>query len=179
MAKLLFAGFGGQGVLFTGQLLARCALREGYQVSWVPSYGPEMRGGTAHCGVIISRDKISSPVIDCPDILLAFNQPSLDKFAAEVAPEGAIILNSSLVTSLSPRADIRQYLIEANQWAEKLGAIKAANMVMLGALVKLSELVKKETILTELATLFPTDEKLIALNNQALTTGYRLLSDKK
>jgi len=170
--KVLFSGFGGQGILFAGQLLARAALREGKYVSWVPSYGPEMRGGTAYCGVIVSQREISSPIVEKPDFLLAFNQPSLDKFAPVVVPQGTIILNNSLVHIHSQRKDVRQYPLPANYLAEQSGSIKAVNIVMLGALLKLSEIVTTDAILTELKELFTDKQSLLTINSRALETGY-------
>ncbi|MEJ2246402.1 MAG: 2-oxoacid:acceptor oxidoreductase family protein, partial [Acidobacteriota bacterium] len=136
--SLKLSGFGGQGVLFSGLALAEGALREGLQVSWIPSYGPEMRGGTAHCHVRLSQDSIASPLINRPSSLMAFNQPSIDKFAGEVLPGGLLLVNASMVTHIPDRSDIQVVKVPAYEAAQELGNVKAANMVLLGAYIEIT-----------------------------------------
>jgi len=174
--KVLIAGFGGQGILFIGQLLARAAMKQELNVSWVPSYGVEMRGGTAHCSVIISAKEISSPLVENPDILLAFNQPSLDKFEPLLPENGILIANKSLVKQTDSRDNIRQYSLPANQLAEELGNVKAVNMVMLGALLAATDLINPNTVIEELREVFD-NSTLLALNQKALDFGYHHLTE--
>ncbi|HSW40412.1 MAG TPA: 2-oxoacid:acceptor oxidoreductase family protein [Acidobacteriota bacterium] len=146
--SLTLSGFGGQGVLFAGLALAEGAVREGLEVSWIPSYGPEMRGGTAHCNVRICRSSIASPWISRPSSLIAFNQPSIEKFFHDVLPGGLVLVNSSLITDIPARTDVRVVSVPAYEVAGALGNVKAANMVMLGAYLELTGAVEKESILS-------------------------------
>jgi len=134
-AEIIIAGFGGQGALFAGQMLAYAAMDAGHHVTWIPSYGPEMRGGTAHCTVIVSDDEIGSPLAAHPTALIAMNQPSLDKYAPLLAPNGLLIHSVSPAVAVSARPDLRQIDIPANAIAEELGSPQAANMVLVGALL--------------------------------------------
>ncbi|MBP7913644.1 MAG: 2-oxoacid:acceptor oxidoreductase family protein, partial [Proteocatella sp.] len=132
--KVICAGFGGQGVMSMGQLLAYAGMIEDKYVSWLPSYGPEMRGGTANCGVTVSDEEIGSPIItNDADIAIVMNLPSLIKFEKDVKPGGKIFINSSLIEKKVERTDIEVYYIDANKIAADIGNIKAANLVMLGA----------------------------------------------
>ena len=133
--EILFAGFGGQGILFSGKLLAYKALLEDRQVSWLPSYGPEMSGGTANCSVTISDTPIGSPIITKPDILIAMNLPSLDKYEDAVKPGGKIFIDSTLITRHVKRTDVEVYEIPATMLANEMGAPTLANMVMTGKLM--------------------------------------------
>jgi len=133
--SVVFAGFGGQGVLLAGKVLARAAMDLGLHVTWLPSYGPEMRGGTANCTVVVSTDPVGSPIVDAPDVLLAMNGPSLDKFEGRVTPGGVIVVNSSLVPRAVTRKDVREVRLAANDLARELGEPRAANMAALGAIV--------------------------------------------
>ena len=134
--SVIFAGFGGQGLLFTGQVLARAAIKDGLEVFWIPSYGPEMRGGTAACTVIVADNPIGSPVVDQFDAAVAMNLPSLRKFSPRVAPGGLLIVNASLVTSqTSARADIDELRLPCTELAAKGGDDKLVSIVALGALV--------------------------------------------
>lgn len=121
---MTFAGFGGQGILTAGQILAYAGIEEGKQVAWIPSYGPEMRGGTAYCTVVISDSRIGSPIINTPRALVVFNRPSMEKFASRVRPGGIIIINQSLIEIVSNRSDITEILVPANDIAIKLAAPK-------------------------------------------------------
>lgn len=133
--EIVFAGFGGQGVMFAGQLLAYTAMDEGYEVTWIPSYGPEMRGGTAHCIVTISDQPIGSPLVKNPKIAVVFNKPSFDKYDALVAPGGMLVVNSSLISESTSRTDITEIRVSATEMADTLGNQRMANMILLGALL--------------------------------------------
>lgn len=144
--EIVISGFGGQGVLFAGQLLAYAGLEEGRHVTWIPSYGPEMRGGTAHCTVIISDEEIGSPLVRNPGAALVLNPPSMDKYASLVRRGGVLLLDSTLIEQRSEREDIREIALPAKQIADELGFPQIANVVMLGALVAAIGVVKLETI---------------------------------
>jgi 2-oxoglutarate ferredoxin oxidoreductase subunit gamma len=133
--ETIIAGFGGQGSLFAGQLLAYAALDAGKHVTWIPSYGPEMRGGTAHCTVIVSDDPIGSPLIRRPSAVIALNLPSFEKYEPLVRPDGVLVYNSSLVDATPSRQDIRYVASPANAIAEELGNVRQANVALLGALL--------------------------------------------
>ena len=146
LERIIISGFGGQGVMLIGRLLAYAGMIEGKKVAWMPSYGPEMRGGTANCTVLISEEEIGSPIVSHPKILIAMNKPSLDKFESNVSEDGLIILNDSLINREVKRNDVNVIKIPADAIADKLGNSRAANMVILGAYVKKSGVVKLETI---------------------------------
>jgi 2-oxoglutarate ferredoxin oxidoreductase subunit gamma len=133
--EIIFAGFGGQGVLFAGQILAYAAMDAGHDVTWMPSYGPEMRGGTANCTVVISDEEIGSPTVKYPKAAVVMNLPSLDKFEPRVVPGGVLIVNSSLVNRNPIRNDITWVMVPAQEIAEMIGPRRLLNMVMLGALL--------------------------------------------
>lgn len=133
--SIIIAGFGGQGVLFAGQLLAYAGMDHGRNVTWIPSYGPEMRGGTANCTVIISDDPIGAPIVSRPDVALVFNRPSFDKYEAAVKPGGLLVVNSAIVDRRSEREDLVAVYVPANTIAEEYGSIKMLNMVMVGAML--------------------------------------------
>ena len=135
--SIIIAGFGGQGVLFAGQLLAYAGMDSGQQVTWIPSYGPEMRGGTANCTVIISPDPIGAPIVSHPDIAIVLNQPSFDKYEPLVKQGGLLVVNSSIVSELSDRDDIQTVYVQANTIAEEHGTDKMLNMAAIGAMLKL------------------------------------------
>ena len=137
MTKIIFSGFGGQGVLTLGQLVSTMAMNKGYNVTWLPSYGAEMRGGTANCSVVISEESIGSPLFARPDILVAFNRPSIDKFLPRVAPGGRVLVNSSIVNLDEVPAGLSLHKTDASNISAALGSLKVQNMVMLGAFMKL------------------------------------------
>jgi len=139
--EVTFAGFGGQGVMTAGQLLSYAGINEGKQVVWIPSYGPEMRGGTAYCTVVVSELRIGSPIINNPSCICVFNRPSFDKFESRVKPGGLLVVNSSLINAKSERPDITKLYVPANQMALKAENAKATNIVILGAMVGASEVV--------------------------------------
>ena len=171
--KVICAGFGGQGVMSMGQLLAYAGMIEDKYVSWLPSYGPEMRGGTANCGVTVSDEEIGSPIItNDADIAIVMNLPSLIKFEKDVKPGGKIFINSSLIEKKVERTDIEVYYIDANKIAADIGNIKAANLVMLGAVLKSTPIVDIESILEAFKKVFgPSKEKFIPQNREALIKG--------
>lgn len=170
--EILLAGFGGQGILFAGQLMAYAALDAGREVTWIPSYGPEMRGGTANCTVIISDEEIGAPTVRNPGVVLAFNLPSFDKYEPLVMSGGVLIANSSLINRQSVRTDIRSLLLPANEIAESLGEKRLTNMVMLGALLEMQPILTVEQIMGSLEKHLPARHKhLLPLNAKALTQG--------
>jgi 2-oxoisovalerate ferredoxin oxidoreductase beta subunit len=169
------SGFGGQGVLFAGIALAEAGMREGLHVSWIPSYGPEMRGGTAHCHVRLSCETIPSPLINRPSTVLAFNEPSVDKFLPELLPGGLLMVNSSMVTGVPERSDVRILLIPATEAAKDIGNPKVANMIMLGAYIETTHAVEAESILSSL-TEHGMRPELLKVNREALDAGRRLAS---
>ena len=134
--NVLLAGFGGQGILFAGKLIAEAGLIEGRELSWLPSYGPEMRGGTANCSVCLSDEPIGSPLVLEPDVLIAMNQPSLDKFFADVVPGGTVIVDSTLVSHVPERDDLTIFRVPATKLAEDAGLKGLANVVLVGKLLK-------------------------------------------
>lgn len=170
--ELIIAGFGGQGVMAMGKTLIEAGLKEGYNVSWVPSYGPEMRGGTANCSVVISDEPIGSPVVAEPGELIAMNGPSLARFEHLVGPGGLILINSSQVENPSCRSDVRCYLIPCMEEAGKLGNFKVANMIMLGAYIKATGALKLDTLKEMLSNIFTGPKAhLVELNMRALEVG--------
>lgn len=133
--SIIIAGFGGQGVLFAGQLLAYAGMDSGRHVTWIPSYGPEMRGGTANCTVIVSDERIGAPIVSSPDIALVLNQPSYEKYEPLLKPEGLLVVNCSLVTGHSGRDEIDAVYVPANSIAEEEGSSKMLNMALVGAML--------------------------------------------
>jgi 2-oxoglutarate ferredoxin oxidoreductase subunit gamma len=172
--SFVFAGFGGQGVILAGKLLAQAGADSGLYVTWLPSYGPEMRGGTANCTVVLSDEPIGSPVVDNPTALVAMNSPSLDRFDKSVAKGGTILINSSLVARQTERHDVVLLPVAANNIAVTLGNPRAANMVALGAIIKATGAISLELIKSAMAKTLSQKggAKLITLNEQALDAGY-------
>ncbi len=176
-AEVVLSGFGGQGVLFAGQLLAHTALDNDLHVTWFPSYGPEMRGGTAHCTVTISDDEIGSPVVRNPGAVIVMNLPSLDKYEPLVASGGKLVVNSSLVDREPEREDLDVVMVPANDIAEELGDRRLANMVVLGALAQMLGIFSIEQIGNSLEQHIPDRHKdLLGANLQALERGAALAS---
>jgi len=170
--EILIAGFGGQGVLFAGQVLAYAAMDAGHEVTWFPSYGPEMRGGTANCTVIIADEEIGSPLVAHPKMLIALNAPSLDKFEPQVQSGGLIVANASLLNREVSRADLQAIALKANHIAEDLGDRRLANMVMLGALIPRLSMLTLEQIKTALRDHLPKSKHhLLEANYKALEAG--------
>jgi 2-oxoglutarate ferredoxin oxidoreductase subunit gamma len=173
--EILISGFGGQGALFAGQLLAYAAMDEGRHVTWIPSYGPEMRGGTAHCVVIIADDEIGAPMVRHPAAVIALNMPSLDKYEPLVAAGGVLVVNSSLTTRAAHRPDIRIIPVPANAIAEELGSVKLANLVLAGALLAATQALPIEAVERALAAHLPARHmNLLEANRQALRRGAAL-----
>jgi 2-oxoglutarate ferredoxin oxidoreductase subunit gamma len=174
--EVVFAGFGGQGVMTAGQLLAFTAMEEGKQVVWIPSYGPEMRGGTANCTVVVSNSRIGSPIINNPQSACVFNRPSLDKFGPLIKGDGFLLINSSLIDVTSGRDDIREILVPANKIAIKAGSPKATNMVMLAAYVEASGIVGFKTLNKMLAEkMGETKKSFLEINRRAFDEGRKLV----
>lgn len=173
IARVICAGFGGQGVMSMGQLLTYAGMLEGKEVSWLPSYGPEMRGGTANCAVTVSDKPVGSPLINGDaTCTIAMNVPSLDKFEVDVEPGGKILVNSSLIERKVERTDVDAYYINANELAAELGNPKVANMIMLGAYLELSKTVEVDSVLEAFKKVFgPSKEKFVPLNKEALLKG--------
>ena len=169
-ARVKVAGFGGQGVLFLGKLLAEVGMAEGFHVSWLPSYGPEMRGGTANCHVNISRTPVGSPLVSDPSVLIALNRPSLDKFEREVVAGGVIIYDSSLIDVPPTRQDVEVVAIPVTEIADRIGSPKVANMVALGAFMGVTQLLGREPIARVIKRMTK-KEALLDLNLQAVEAG--------
>jgi len=180
LEEIYIAGFGGQGAMSIGQMLARAGLAEGKHVSYVPVYGVEKRGGVANCGVNISDRPISSPYVTEPTALVVMNDLSLVRYQDEVVPNGLIIINSSLVESPVTRKDVTVVYIQANEEAEALGDAKVANMVLLGALLEMTGVVKIESVEKTLREVFPKKKHhLIPINVKALERGAELARAQK
>ncbi|MDO5026548.1 MAG: 2-oxoacid:acceptor oxidoreductase family protein [Tissierellia bacterium] len=170
--KIIVSGFGGQGVMGIGQLLTYAGLFDGYHVSWLPSYGPEMRGGSANCSVIISEEPIGAPNISTATSAILLNGPSLDKFEDSVAPEGALFLNTSLVTNDPKRSDLAVYKMAANELALEFGNPKTMNMIIVGAFNQLLNVVSEESLKKAVEKLYgKKGEKMLQLNYEALEFG--------
>ena len=171
--SILLAGFGGQGVLFAGTFLAYKGLSQGKQLSWLPSYGPEMRGGTANCSVILSDTPVGSPIITSPDVLVAMNLPSLQKFVDAVVPGGKIIIDSTLIDAKVERSDVEVYYVPATQMAKDAGFATLANMILAGKVLKETDAVSFEGNKETLESFIPAKKaNLIDVNCQALQAGY-------
>ncbi|MBP3310339.1 MAG: 2-oxoacid:acceptor oxidoreductase family protein [Ruminococcus sp.] len=170
--EILLAGFGGQGVLFAGKILAYCGLMDSKELSWLPSYGPEMRGGTANCSVCISDEPIGSPLVLAPDILVAMNQPSFDKFIDAVKPGGKVFVDSTLIESKCERTDIDCYYIPSSQLADENELKGGSNIILLGKLIKESGLFSFETMKKAIEKVVPPAKaQLIANNFKAIEIG--------
>ncbi len=171
--EILFAGFGGQGILFAGKVLVYAGMLEGRQVSWLPSYGPEMRGGTANCSVIISDDPIGSPIINDPAILVAMNLPSLDKFEDLIQKDGYAFIDSTLITRKVERSDVKTFYIPATQMAQDNGMKGLANMIMLGKVIRELGVMDMESIKKGLQKVIPERKKdMLEVNLKAIQMGY-------
>ncbi len=174
--ELLFAGFGGQGVLSMGMTLAYAGMIEGKNISWMPSYGPEMRGGTANCIVIISNKEISSPIVTKFDAVIAMNQPSVDKFEKAVKPNGVLLYDSSSIIIPPSRTDLTVLPVDIEREAIKLKNLKVRNMVMLGAFLNVCEVVQLTSVMKALEHVLPERyHHLLDVNRRALTAGGQLV----
>jgi 2-oxoglutarate ferredoxin oxidoreductase subunit gamma len=176
--EMIFAGYGGQGVLSMGTLLAYAAMKENLEVSWMPSYGPEMRGGTANCMVNISDQPISSPIVTHYDVVIALTQPALQKFESKLKKNGILIWESTKIKEGPTRTDIRSFALPAFSKATlELNNVKVMNMLLLGALIKISKIVKRDSLLLALKETLPErHHKLIPLNEKAIDLGMSLVN---
>jgi 2-oxoglutarate ferredoxin oxidoreductase subunit gamma len=172
--SVVIAGFGGQGVILAGKILAQAGMAHGLEVTWLPSYGPEMRGGTANCTVVLSDEPVGSPIVDEPSAVIALNLPSLDKFEPTVAPAGVLIVNQSLIGRAATRSDIHVHAVPINEIATRVGNPRTVNMVALGAYLKATHVVPLDVVKRVMAEAMRDGgkEKLIAINEKALDEGY-------
>ncbi|AMW32209.1 2-oxoacid:acceptor oxidoreductase family protein [Fervidobacterium islandicum] len=177
--RMIFAGFGGQGVMLMGQILSLAGMLQGKNVTWMPSYGPEMRGGTANCTVVISNEPVASPVTDKAEVIVAMNIPSLLKFEPAVTPNGYLFVNQSVVDREPVRNDINIIKVPCNEIADKLGNLKVANMVMLGAVVGATDVVDVESVFKALEKkLSGGKATLIEINKQAILKGIEIAKEQ-
>ncbi|MBE5750596.1 MAG: 2-oxoacid:ferredoxin oxidoreductase subunit gamma [Clostridiales bacterium] len=171
--KILIAGFGGQGILFTGKAMAYTGLKVGLEVSWLPSYGPEMRGGTANCSVTLSSEPIGSPIVDKPDVLIAMNLPSLEKYLNETEQGGYIVYDSSLINKECARDGVSIFGIPATKLASDNGLDGLANMIILGKVIKETDVLTLAQIKSSLAQMIPAKKaELLERNIKAMELGY-------
>lgn len=176
--EVTFAGFGGQGIMVAGQLLAQAGINEGKNVVWIPSYGPEMRGGTAYCTVVVSDSRIGSPIIPNPMGACVFNRPSLDKFGPKIRPSGLLVINSSLINAQSDRDDILQLLVPANTMALEAGNARATNVAMLGAFVGATGIVSYDTLVSTLKQKLGKKKSMLDINLKVIEQGFALANDR-
>jgi 2-oxoglutarate ferredoxin oxidoreductase subunit gamma len=175
--EIIISGFGGQGVLFAGQLLSYAAMDSSKEVTWIPSYGPEMRGGTANCTVVIADEEIGAPAVRNPAVAMALNLPSLDKYEPVIKPGGLLVINSSMVNRVPERTDITVISIPGNEIAEKIGNKRVLNMVMLGAMLSGNEVLPMSAIEKALHDHLPARHKnYLQANIEALKAGNTYLS---
>ncbi|OGW44854.1 MAG: 2-oxoacid:ferredoxin oxidoreductase subunit gamma [Nitrospirae bacterium RBG_13_41_22] len=178
--KFVIAGFGGQGILFLGRILAYAGMLENKEVTWFPSYGAEVRGGTANCTVIISDELIGSPVVTNPDILIIMNDASLKKFQPRLKQNGILIMDSSLIKDSVLRSDIEIVEVPATEMSRTIGNIKSANMVLLGAVIARTGLLSETSVFEALKSSMPQRRKKgIGVNKKAIIEGVRFIEDKK
>ncbi len=171
--SIIISGFGGQGTLFAGQVLAYAALENNLEVTWIPSYGPEMRGGTAHCTVIISSEPIGSPLVRRPDVAIVMNLPSLDKYEPLVQSHGVLVANASLINRGLERDDLKHIYIPANEIAEEIGMSRLANMVMVGGMLYLKPILSLKAVQASLERHIPDrHRKTLPMNFEAMERGY-------
>ena len=173
--NILLAGFGGQGILFAGKFLAYKGLTEGRELSWLPSYGPEMRGGTANCSVILSDEPIGSPIVSAPDVLVAMNLPSLDKYESTVVSGGSIFVDSTLIERKVKRDDVKVFYVPSTSLAQQIGAPTLANMIMVGKVIKETGAVSYDNLEAALKKVVSARRQdLFDINLKAINTGYEL-----
>ena len=171
--QLLIAGFGGQGVLFAGKFIAYKGLLEEKEVSWLPSYGPEMRGGTANCSIILSDEPVGSPIVSKPDVLIAMNLPSLDKYEDATVSGGSIFVDSTLIGRKVQRSDVKAFYIPATKMANDAGIPTLANMIMMGKMIKETGMVRFDDVVDALKKVVSAKRaNLLELNIKALEAGY-------
>lgn len=170
---ILCAGFGGQGIMFMGKLLAQAGLSGGKHVTWMPSYGAEVRGGTAYSMTKISDEEIASPLVTGPNVLIVMNKPSLVKYSAKIREGGVLISNKTLTGDVAKRKDVNVINIPMTEWASKLGDTKTANMIAVGVLLKRIKAISMKNVLTALGDMLQGKETLFLLNKKALEKGYK------
>jgi len=172
--SVIIAGFGGQGVILAGKILAQAGMDHGLEVTWLPSYGPEMRGGTANCTVVLSDEPVGSPIVDEPTGLIAMNRPSLEKFEPIVADGGSIVVNESLINLKVERESLNPVYVRLNDIAVEMGSPRAINMIALGAFIKATEAVPLETVKKTMAQMLEETGKgkFVPMNEEALDRGY-------
>jgi 2-oxoacid:acceptor oxidoreductase gamma subunit (pyruvate/2-ketoisovalerate family) len=173
LVKILFAGAGGQGVLTAGNVLANAAMVEDYYVTYLPSYGAAVRGGTANCTICISDEEIASPVASSPDFIVALNKPSANAFINRLEPGGQMIYNSSLIESVPYRGDVDLFSVPANAVASEIGNERAANMVILGSFIKLTNILKINSLKKSIEYMMSGKKKLIDISKRAVEEGYQ------
>ena len=172
LEKVKISGFGGQGVLLLGQFLSRAAMELGLNTTWFPNYGPEMRGGTCACNVVMASDEVASPVIPAPDTMICFSKPAFDKYGPTVRKGGCLIVNSSIVKDKFSRSDVKVYYVEANKLAQMAGNPLTTNTVMLGVYVKISGLFCIDAVKKMITAHFKDKPELVLANIGALELGY-------
>jgi 2-oxoacid:acceptor oxidoreductase gamma subunit (pyruvate/2-ketoisovalerate family) len=172
LLKVLLAGSGGQGVLTIGNVLGNAAMLDDYHVTYLPSYGAAMRGGTANCILCISDEEIASPVASVPDVILAMNQPSLISFMSRLEPGGQLLYNADLVDTVPERGDVEMFAVPANAMARDMGNERSANMIMLGALIKMTAVIKVETIFSSIEMMMGSKKKLAESSVKAVQAGF-------
>jgi 2-oxoglutarate ferredoxin oxidoreductase subunit gamma len=177
--SVIMSGFGGQGILLMGQFLCYAGMQEGLKVTWMPSYGPEMRGGTANCTVMLSSDRIGSPVTHDPSSLVAMNKASLQRFETAIQTSGFLVINSSLVDRDSQRSDLRVIRVPANKIAEEAGSLQVTNMAALGAYVEGRGIVSLESVIAALRRMIPEHRKeMLMVNEEALKRGAAVAAEQ-
>ena len=170
--EIVIAGFGGQGLLFIGKVLAYAGLVEQRQLSWLPSYGPEMRGGTANCNAILSDDPVGSPIVQHPNVLIVMNTPSLDKYESAVVPDGKIFVDSTLISRKVERDDVDVYYVPATQMAKDMELKNLANMILLGTVIRETKCIKEDTVEEALKHVIPARKmNLMDVNLKAIQAG--------
>lgn len=180
LEEIIIAGFGGQGVMSMGQLIAHAGMQEEKNVSWLPSYGPEQRGGTANCAVVVSDEPVGSPLVSAPTAAIVLNVPSFEKFEPKVRSGGLLLTNSSLVGKKSTRTDINAIEINATEMANELGNGKVANMILLGAFIEAAGILSRESILSSLQhVLSPDKHYLLEINRLALNKGADIVREMR
>ena len=174
--EIITAGFGGQGILFLGKVLAEAGMRAGKHVSWIPCYGPEMRGGTANCTVIIAQEPIGSPIVNAPDAVIALNKPSIERFAKTIRQGGVLVYNSSMTDQKPAFEGVTCVPVPANRLADEVGSGRVINLVMVGAFAKFSKMVKFEDLVKWLPVIIPAKKRELAeANLNALKKGYEFV----
>ncbi|MDF2567576.1 MAG: 2-oxoglutarate ferredoxin oxidoreductase, gamma subunit [Oscillospiraceae bacterium] len=175
--NIIIAGFGGQGILFLGKVIAGAALIQDKNVSWLPSYGPEMRGGTANCSVCISDQEIGDPLVTKPDILIVMNRPSFDKFIGSASKNSVVLVDSSLIDKKAERQDIQDFYVPASQLANENGLSKLGNIILLGTLAKATKMFEKEIFYEAIEQAVPSSrQQLVKTNKQAFEIGYDFIA---